>query len=80
MDDTTIVEIVTENLRQVREDRFGKESLNRFAQLAEVSAPHVSEIETGKRNPTLDEVIKISLALNYPILYRDRTTRMVKVT
>ena len=57
----TLSEVVSRNLKAWREERGY--SLRGLATLADVSHAHISQIESGKANPTLETVEALAFAL-----------------
>ena len=54
-----IMVIIT--LREVRKSK--KLSIRQLSKLAQVSCGHISEVETGKKMPTIDVLVRIALSL-----------------
>ena len=63
--------------RRIREERTEQAlSLEQLARLTGISAPALSLIETGKRDPRLTTLVRIAAALRVPIaaLVADKST------
>ena len=58
-------EIFIENLKALRTARGLSQA--KLAEIADLSPSIVSDIEVGRRNPTLTTIEKISLALDVPV-------------
>jgi len=54
-----------ENMRRIREEK--KMSQGDICRILDFDRSHVSNIENGKQNPTLDTIEKIAKALKVPI-------------
>ena len=61
----TAQDIFIENLKAIR--TLKKLSQIKLSELADLSPGIVGDIETGRRNPTLTTIEKISLALDVPV-------------
>jgi len=57
---------VAERIKQLRESR--KMTKTRLAQLAGVSQSYISDIEAGKKNPTLEVISRICDALGVTVI------------
>lgn len=58
-------EIFIENLKTIRTSKGLSQA--KLSELADLSASIVSDIETGRRNPTLTTIEKIAIALDVPV-------------
>lgn len=72
MNEIPIETIVSENIKSLRKQLGWSQEL--LAEKTGVSAPYITQIEAGKRTPSLDIVEKLALALGveYKILFETR--------
>lgn len=61
----TVSKKLGENMRRIREEK--KMSQGDICRILDFDRSHVSNIENGKQNPTLDTIEKIAKALNVSI-------------
>lgn len=61
----TVSKKLGENMRRIREEK--KMSQGDICRALDFDRSHVSNIENGKQNPTLDTIEKIAKALNVSI-------------
>lgn len=72
MNDIPIATIISENIKTLRKQLGWSQEL--LAEKTGVSAPYITQIEVGKRTPSLDMVEKLASALGveYKILFETR--------